>query len=96
LSEERPTIPASGPEGPPDPEPPPDRAEPGADAGTYIGRLPERSEATIPGGHQRKDRRVSGVATQPGPASPDAGTPEGHREAESHNDDRIREAGDRQ
>jgi hypothetical protein len=56
-TDDRPPIPGSGPDGPPDPEPPPDRARHGADPGSYIGRLPERSAATAPGGYQRKDRR---------------------------------------
>lgn len=55
------------------------------DAGAYIGRMPERSTETIPGGVRRDDKRVSAVATVPGavrgpePGSND-GTPSGHRE----------------
>jgi hypothetical protein len=56
--------------------------------------MPERSTETIPGGVGRKDRRVSAVASQPGPASPEATpVPEGHREGANANDDTIREAG---
>ena len=64
------------------------------DAGAFIGRLPERATETIPGGVGRKDRRVSAVATQPGSSSPeDNGTPEGHREGRTADDDTVREAG---
>ena len=57
AANDRPTIPGSGPDGPPDPQPPPDRARSGADAGSYIGRLPERSQSTIPRAPDRRDRR---------------------------------------
>jgi hypothetical protein len=68
------------------------------DPGAYIGRMPERATETIPGGLGRKDKRVAGVATQPAPVREEtppseAGPPEGHREAESATDDRVREAG---
>ncbi len=72
----------------------------GEDPGAYIGHEPERSTETIPGGLGPADRRVSAVDTQPGPVVVDAASgwappPEGHREAESANEDRMREAGDR-
>jgi hypothetical protein len=69
------------------------------DPGAYIGRMPERATETIPGGLGRKDQRVAAVATQPGPVRAEvprseAGSPpEGHREAETATDDRVREAG---
>lgn len=69
------------------------RDEDARDPGAFIGRLPERATETIPGGLGRKDQRVSAAATQPGPASPDAVPPEGHREGQSANDDVVREAG---
>ena len=75
------------------------RPEPRRDPGAYIGRMPERTAQTIPGGVGPKDRRVAAVATQPepvrgpGPGS-DAGTPpEGHREGANATDDTVREAG---
>jgi hypothetical protein len=80
--------------------PDPDEAE---DSGAYIGRMPERSTETIPGGLSPADERVSAVATQssgggaderPSALSGDE-TPEGHRTGERANDDRRREAGDR-
>jgi hypothetical protein len=70
------------------------------DPGAYIGRLPERATQTIPGGVGRRDRRVSGVASQPGPVrgpAPEATrgvTPEGHREGSNATDDQVREAGE--
>lgn len=75
------------------------RPEPRRDAGAYIGRMPERATETIPGGVQRRDERVSAVATQPGPVRgpvPDGtggAMPEGHREGENAGDARVREAG---
>lgn len=63
------------------------------DPGSYIGRKPERVAETIPGGLGPKDERASAVATQPGPASPDRSTPQGHREGEPATDDTVREAG---
>jgi hypothetical protein len=49
----------------------------------------------------RADERVAAVDSQPGPAVGDAATgyddpPGGHRQAERANDDRVREAGDRE
>lgn len=69
------------------------------DPGAYIGRMPERATETIPGGLGRKDQRVAAGATQPAPirdevTPSEAGSaPEGHREAETATDDRVREAG---
>jgi hypothetical protein len=76
----------------------PRKPEPKRDPGAYIGRMPERSTATIPGGLGRKDVRVAAVATQPEPVrgdtNADAGTPpEGHREGANATDDVVREAG---
>ena len=68
----------------------------GEDPGAYIGHEPERSTETIPGGVQPADERVAAVASQPGAAVDDGTPPAGHREAESANDDRVREAGDRE
>ncbi|HEU4572774.1 MAG TPA: hypothetical protein VFR93_08795, partial [Candidatus Limnocylindrales bacterium] len=62
----------------------------------YIGRKPERAAETIPGGVGPKDRRVAGVATQPGDASSATPQPEGHREGTPANDDTARQAGDRE
>jgi hypothetical protein len=75
--------------------PPDDHAHRGAeaDAGAYIGRLPEREAETIPGGLSRKDERIAGVASQSGPRSPEPETPGGHRQGEPADDDAIREAG---
>ena len=73
--------------------------EPRRDPGAYIGRMPERATATIPGGVGPKDQRVSAVATQPAPVRGDApateqgNAPSGHREGETATDDRVREAG---
>jgi hypothetical protein len=69
------------------------RDDKAADAGTYIGRLPERAADTIPGGLTRKDERISAFDTQTGAKSPEPETPEGHREGEQASDDTIREAG---
>ena len=69
------------------------------DPGAYIGRMPERATETIPGGLGRKDQRVAAVATQPAPVREEVPSsesdppPEGHREAETATDDRVREAG---
>ena len=77
----------------------PPQREDSTDPGAYIGRKPERATETIPGGLGRKDQRVAAVATQPAPVRgevppSEAGPPpEGHREAETATDDRVREAG---
>lgn len=68
----------------------------GEDPGAYIGREPERSTETIPGGVQPEDERVSAVASQPGPVVDEGTPPGGHRAGERANDDRAREAGDRE
>jgi hypothetical protein len=73
--------------------PEPDEAE---DPAAYIGRLPERSTETIPGGLGPKDERVSAVATQPSGGEGKDVAPEGHRQGERANEDRLREAGDRE
>lgn len=71
----------------------------GNDAGAYIGHEPERATETIPGGVGPADERVSAVDTRSGaavdPATGWTEPPEGHRETEPKNDDRVREAGDR-
>jgi hypothetical protein len=72
----------------------------GEDPGAYIGHEPERATETIPGGLSPADERVSAVDTQPGPPAADASSgwappPEGHRQAERANEDRLREAGDK-
>ena len=70
------------------------------DAGAYIGRLPEREAETIPDDLGPRDKRVSAVATQPGPvrgpqpAALRGEPPEGHRDGEPANEDRLREAGE--
>ena len=63
------------------------------DPGSFIGRKPERVAETIPGGLGPKDERAAAVASQPGPASPDADGPGGHREGSPASDDNVREAG---
>lgn len=66
------------------------------DPGAYIGHEPERSTETIPGGLSRKDERVSAVDTQPSGGEGREEWPDGHRQSERANDDRLREAGDRE
>ena len=70
----------------------------GEDPGAYIGHEPERSTETIPGGVGRADERVAAVATQPGAETAGSGgeMPAGHRLGERANEDRLREAGDRE
>ena len=74
------------------------RPEPRRDPGAYIGRMPERTTETIPGGLGPKDVRVAAVATQPdvvrgdGPSAETGAPPEGHREVAA-TDDTKREAG---
>jgi hypothetical protein len=65
------------------------------DPGAYIGHEPERATETIPGGLSRKDKRVSAVDTQPSGGERREEWPGGHRQGERANDDRVREAGDR-
>lgn len=86
----------------PDTEGTPDAAEDGQrtdhpdsetrDPGAYVGREPERQAATIPGGISKADERVAAHSTQSGPTSGDR-VPDGHREADSADDDQVREAG---
>ena len=66
---------------------------PAVDPGSFIGNQPERVAETIPGGLGPKDERAAAVATQSGPASPEAGGPDGHREGRTGDDDNVREAG---
>ena len=68
----------------------------GHDPGAYIGHEPERSTETIPGGLSPADERVSAVDSQPGPVVDEGTPPGGHRWSERANDDRVREAGDRE
>jgi hypothetical protein len=68
----------------------------GEDPGAYIGHEPERSTETIPGGLGPADERVSAVDTQPGAQVDRGSPPEGHRRGEAANEDRLREAGDRE
>ena len=68
------------------------RSTEGHDPGAFVGRLPERSTESIPGG--REDRPVSAVATQPSPTSPDeAPHPAGHREGQPADDNTMKDAG---
>jgi hypothetical protein len=62
------------------------------DAGAYIGRLPERSTETIPGGISDRDERVAAHSTQSAPTGAQP-VPEGHREGAPVTDDTRREAG---
>ena len=71
------------------------------DAGAYIGHEPELARETIPGGVQRADVRVAGVATQPTgtgvtarAAQEASDTPSGHRQGPQAADDTAREAGE--
>jgi hypothetical protein len=74
-----------------DPQPPHEREA--TDAGSSIGRKPERVAETIPGGLGPADERAAAVDTQSGVPNPDPATPEGHREGASADDDTVREAG---
>jgi hypothetical protein len=79
----------------------PGDSEQGIDAGAFIGKEPELAQETIPGGVQRGDERISGVATQStgpgkGSANPDDGWtdwPEGHREGRAADDDMVKRKG---
>jgi hypothetical protein len=68
----------------PDPLKPPGADEQPTDPGGYIGHEPELALETIPGGVQRGDVRISGVATQPAPRGQEHATgdraPQGHHE----------------
>jgi hypothetical protein len=63
------------------------------DPGAFIGRQPERSTETIPGGIGPEDERVAAHSTQvsggEGPEVP----PAGHRQGDRVSDDDVREAG---
>lgn len=83
-----------------DPLLPPGGDEVPTDAGGYIGHEPELARETIPGGVQRGDVRVSGVATQPTGSgarahqAAETSVPGGHREGAPADDDAVREAGE--
>ncbi|HEV8490109.1 MAG TPA: hypothetical protein VGQ58_10015 [Candidatus Limnocylindrales bacterium] len=64
------------------------------DPGAFVGRLPERSTETIPGGIGPKDERVSASATQVSGGEGRVDEPSGHREGDQATDDDIREAGE--
>jgi hypothetical protein len=65
------------------------------DPGAYIGREPERSTETIPGGIGPDDERVAAHSTQTGGGEERDVPPAGHRQSDRVSDDDIREAGDR-
>ena len=72
-----------------------------ADAGAYVGRLPEGQAETIPGGVSDEDERVSAYDSRRDdvnePPSETRGSwPEGHREGDQATDDDVRRAGDQQ
>ena len=76
----------------------PRKPEPKRDPGAYIGRMPERSIATPPGGQGRRDVPFQAVATPPAPVPTEAGPgdgtpPTGHREGGNTTDAAVREAG---
>jgi hypothetical protein len=70
-----------------------------ADAGAYVGRLPEGQAETIPGGVDDRDERVSAYASRREEASDASevettgGWPGGHREGDTATDDNVRRAG---
>jgi hypothetical protein len=64
------------------------------DPGAFVGRLPERSTETIPGGIGPKDERVAASATQVSGGEGRVDEPTGHREGDQASDDDIREAGE--
>ena len=63
------------------------------DPGAFIGRLPERSTETIPGGIGPKDERVAANSTQVSGGEGLGDAPSGHREGAPATDDAVREAG---
>jgi hypothetical protein len=78
-------------------EPPDPTADPLAhpsEPGAYVGRKPERQAETIPGGVRPDDERIAAHSTQTGPPAAEDGTPAGHREGRSADDDLVREAGE--
>lgn len=78
----------------PDPAVPPHELE-SDDAGSFVGRMPERSTETIPGGVGPQDERVSASGTRvSGGEDRERGDwPEGHREGDAATDAQVREAG---
>jgi hypothetical protein len=64
------------------------------DPGAFVGRLPERSTETIPGGIGPKDERVAASATQVSGGEGRVDEPTGHREGDQASDDDIRAAGE--
>ena len=64
-----------------------------AEAGAYIGRLPERQAETIPGGVRDDDDRIAAYGSSAGKVGGDDETPAGHREASTDEATR-REAGE--
>jgi hypothetical protein len=78
------------------PQPRPDRPHEleSDDPGAYLGRFPERSTETIPGGIGPKDERVSASATRVSGGEGGDAEPSGHREGDQASDDQVREAGE--
>jgi hypothetical protein len=78
---------------------PPGGAENPTDAGAYIGHEPELARETIPGGVQRGDVRIAGVATRSSGVGDDARArmgidpAGGHRQGPAEDEDTAREAG---
>ncbi len=75
------------------------RNEGDLDAGAYIGHEPEREAATIEGGFDRRDERVSAYDSRSsGEGALDTRLQEtdveGHREGLRADDDQVREAGE--
>jgi len=67
------------------------------DPGAFVGREPERSTETIPGGVDPRDERVAATQSRVsgGEArAADDDTPSGHREGDQRTDADIREAGE--
>lgn len=79
----------------PQPQPRPDRPHEmeSDDPGAYVGRLPERSTETIPGGIGSKDERVSANSTRVSGGEGPEDEASGHREGDPATDDSVREAG---
>lgn len=63
------------------------------DAGSYIGREPERATETIPGGIHPEDERVAAHSTRPDGGEAPEPAPSGHRQGDRATDDDVREAG---
>jgi hypothetical protein len=72
------------------------------DGGAYIGRKPEFSSETIPGGVSEDDERVAATQSQSsGEGAPEhrtdgnaERTPAGHRQGDEASDDDVRRAGE--